>query len=91
MLWVYHEGENLKGGMILEVNHFPRKKVVFVVMLVGTDMAEWVDEMEAALIELRDRVNAHCIEASCRNGLVKKLLKRGWTRKATIMQAPESP
>lgn len=87
--WVAHEGEDLKGGMILEMNQFPRKKVVFVVILVGTEFESWADEMEAALIGYRDLNGADTIEASCRRGLVKKLLKRGWKQKAVIMEAPQ--
>ncbi len=87
--WVSHEGEDLKGGMVLEMNQFPRKKVVFVVMLVGTEFESWVDEMEKALLDYRDINGADSIEASCRRGLVKKLLNRGWTQKAVILEAPD--
>jgi len=86
--WVAHEGENIKGGMVLEVNDFPTKKVVFVVMLLGENFEEWVDEMEAQLKNYRDINGADCIEASCRKGLVKKLMKRGWKQKAVIMECP---
>lgn len=86
--WIAHEGEELMGGMILEVNQFPTKKVVFVVMLIGTKFEKWVDEMESALKNYRDINGADCIEASCRKGLVKKLMKRGWSQKAVIMECP---
>lgn len=86
--WVAHEGEKLSGGMVLEVNQHPRKKVVFVVLLVGEDFDSWVDEMEAALMNYRDINGADSIQASCRKGMVKKLMQRGWKQKAVIMESP---
>ena len=88
LLWVYHEGEDIKAGMILEVSQFPQKRVVFVVLLIGRNMEEWVDEMESTLFTFQKLIDADCIEASCRDGLVKKLMERGWKRKATILEAP---
>jgi len=87
-LWISHNGENLQAGLIYSVNQFPTKKVVFVVMLVGDKFEEWADEMESMLIQYKEAIGADCIEASCRKGLVKKLLMRGWKAKATIMEAP---
>lgn len=87
-LWIAHQGENLQAGLIYMVNQFPTKKVVFVVMLVGDRMEEWVEEMETMLIQYKESIGADCIEASCRKGLAKKLMERGWKQKAIIMEAP---
>jgi hypothetical protein len=86
--WVAHKNEKLSGGMVLEVNQHPRAKVVFVVLLVGENFDEWVDEMEAALMNYRDINGADSIQASCRKGMVKKLMQRGWKQKAVIMESP---
>lgn len=86
VLWIAHEGEDLMAGIILEVVQLPRKKMIFVVMLVGGRWDEWVDEMEFTLLDYKKLIDADCIEASCRDGLVKKLEKRGWGRKATVME-----
>ena len=82
---VSHEGEELKGAAIIEITRFPTKLVLFVVLLIGERLSDWVDEMEQALIDYRDAIGADCIEASCRDGLVRVLNKRGWKRKATIL------
>lgn len=85
-LWIAHEGEDIKAGLVFEVNEFPIKKVMFIVMLVGDRWDEWADEMEDTLLQYKEVNDIDCIEASCRAGLVKKLMKRGWKRKATIME-----
>ena len=85
---VAHQGERIQGAAIFEVNQFPTKKVLFVVLVVGEKLLEWIDELEEALKSYRDRVGADCIEASCRDGLVRILSRRGWGRKATIMESP---
>ena len=89
ILWICHEDRQIKAGMVLEVNQFPTKKVVFVVILVGQNMDEWVDEMEAMLIRYRDAIEADCIECSARKGLVRKLMQRNWRVKAHILEAPD--
>jgi hypothetical protein len=86
ILWIAHEGEDVMAGVVIEVSQFPRKKVVFVVMLVGSRWDEWADDLEKVLLEFKELNHADCIETSCRDGLVKKLGKRGWGRKATIME-----
>lgn len=88
VLWVSYKGETLEAGMVFEVNEFPAKKVVFVVMLAGERMDDWVEDMEKAILQYCENVGADCIEASCRPGLAKRLEKRGWKRKAVILEAP---
>lgn len=72
--------------MVVSVKQYPTGRKLFVELLVGTDMEQWVDQLERVLIECRDLVGAMCIEASCRIGLAKKLGKRGWSKKAIVME-----
>ncbi len=88
-LWVVHEGEEIKAGIVTAVRVYPTGRKVYVDLLVGRNMDEWVDELEQVLMDYRDLIGAMCVEASCRFGLAKKLGKRGWKRKAVIMEAPK--
>jgi len=66
-----------------------RGRRLYVVMLAGVRMAEWVEEVEQMLIDYKDIIGARCIRASCRVGLARILGKRGWTRQSVIMEAPD--
>lgn len=88
MLWAVHDDSEIYAGLVLEMLRHPMKKTVFVTMLVGREMDRWIDLLESHLIAYRDLNNADNIEASVRDGLVRYLGKRGWSRKATIMEGP---
>ena len=61
---------------------------VFVVMLAGERMVEWVDEVETMLRDYAVIVGARNVRANCRMGLSHILARRGWKRKSVIMEAP---
>lgn len=86
MMWVVHEGEHIKAGIVLSVLDGETGKSVFIELLAGNRMHEWVDEVEELLQRYRDYVGAKCIEASCRPGLAKRLMERGWKRKAIVVE-----
>ena len=84
-MWVALKNENeVVAGLILSVKNTKIKKV-WVELLVGKNMPEWIDEFESLLADFRDLIGAQCIEASCRAGLAKYLKSRGWKQKAIIM------
>jgi hypothetical protein len=83
-MWVVHEGEDIKAGIVLSVTDAAVRKL-WVEMLVGRDMGEWIDELERLVCDFRDLIGAGCVEASCRPGLAKYLARRKWKRKAIIM------
>lgn len=83
-MWAVHEGEKVIGGGILSLNEMPRGKVVFIEMLAGERMNEWLDEIESLVKRYATEVGATTIEASCRPGLVKKLTR--WQPIATLMR-----
>ena len=89
LMWVIHEGKRIQGGIVLAVEQHPTCRKVFIELLAGDGLDEWADELEAKLIEFREFVGASCIEASVRKGLAKFLMNRGWTHKATIVEAPQ--
>lgn len=85
-LWVVHDGPDVKAGVVVSVTEHLAGRKVFVDLLAGEGMAEWVDMVERALCDYRDLVGAKCVEASCRKGLAKRLGSRGWKSKAVIME-----
>ncbi len=83
-LWVVQDEDNIVGGVFFSV-HESRVKKVYIDLLVGVRMQDWVDELENLLRDYKDLVGAVCVEGSCRPGLAKLLGERGWKQKAIIM------
>ena len=88
-LWVVHEGENIQALIVLSVSVHAAGRKLFVELLAGTGMDEWVGELEGLLKDYRDLLGAFCIEASCRRGLAEKLKRRNWKTKAVVMECPQ--
>lgn len=63
---------------------YPKSRVLFVELLAGENLANWLPYMEPILRQWRDHIGATTIEASCRPGLAKRLTN--WTRKAVLME-----
>lgn len=85
-LWAVHEGEEIIAGVIVSARTYTAKTTVVINLLAGRDMDRWADRIEQLLRDLRDLIGANTIEASCRAGLAHRLGKRGWKRKAVIME-----
>lgn len=88
VIWAAHEGDTVKGIVAFSILQNAANRVLFVEMLAGVDLPSWIDDMERLLADCRDLIGADTIEASCRDGMVRILGRRGWRRKATIMEAP---
>lgn len=84
-LWTVHAGNDIYAGMVLEVVKHPAKKTLFVVLLAGREMGQWIEKLERLLIDYGDHIEADAIETSCRNGMARRLEQRGWYKKAVIM------
>ena len=82
-MWVVHDPD-IRAGVILSIQEFPNKKTLYVEILAGQNMGEWLGELEEKLIEYKEFVGANTIEASCRAGLAKKL--KNWKAKAIAME-----
>lgn len=78
--------DKIRAGCIVDILQHHTKKVLFVVMLAGEGMNDWIDALISSLVQYKDAVGADAIEASCRDGLVRYLGKRGWSKKAVIME-----
>lgn len=85
-LWVVHDGPEIVAGVVLSVVHHPTKKALFVQLAAGRDMDSWVGEIERLLRDAKDLIGADMIEATCRLGMASKLAKRGWRKKAIVME-----
>lgn len=88
VLVVGHEEGEIQVGIVLSVLDGEAGRKLFIDMLVGNDMDQWVGDLESLIKRYRDEVGAKCIEASVRPGLAKRLFGRGWKRKAIIVEAP---
>lgn len=82
-LWAAHECEVVAVG-IISVNEFPKGKSIFIELLAGSKLDEWLEDVEPLLHEYARQIGATTIEASCRPGLVKKLTR--WRPVATLMR-----
>lgn len=85
-LWVIHEGEDIVACVVLSVSDYPKGKKVHIQLTAGKDLDRWIEQIEGLLRDYRDLVGAIAIEASCRKGLARRLSRRGWGRKAVIME-----
>lgn len=85
-LWVVHEDSELIAALVVSVHVYEAKKTVVIELAAGRDLDRWADHMEKLLIQFKDLVGADTIECSCRAGLAHRLKKRGWKRKAVIME-----
>lgn len=82
-MWVLHDDDVIACG-ILSVNEFPASKVLFIELLAGERLDEWLEEIEPLLKKYAAQIGATTIEALCRPGLVKKLSR--WRNVATLMR-----
>lgn len=87
-MWAIHDDEELYAAVVLSVTQHSTGRKVFVELLAGTSMDDWIEELVKMLMDYRDLVGAMCIEASCRRGLAKYLKGMGWKTKAIIMEGP---
>ena len=84
-LWVVARESEITAAAVLSVMDSAKKRKLHIDILSGTDMPAWVDQLEDLFRKFKDRVDADCIEASCRPGLARVLSNRGWRRKAVVM------
>jgi ABC-type uncharacterized transport system ATPase subunit len=85
-LWAIHEGPEIIAGLVISIRTYAAKKTVVIELAAGRDLDRWAEQLEGILRDFRDLAGANTIECSCRAGLARRLLKRGWISKATIME-----
>lgn len=86
-LWAIHDEDQLTAIAVICVERTPGVGLkIFVELLQGERMDEWIQLLVDTLYELKEMVGAFCIEASCRPGLGKYMQRLGWKHKATIME-----
>lgn len=85
-MWAVHEGPEILACVVLSVHTYPAKLTLVVELLAGRDMDRWAEKVEGLLRDCRDLIGADTIEASCRAGLAKRLVGRGWKSKAVIVE-----
>lgn len=85
-LWAIHRSSKIVAGLVISVQRHPAKTTLHVELCAGRDLDDWIEKIEGLLMEYRDLIGADTVEATCRAGLAKRLRKRGWGAKATIME-----
>lgn len=84
--WAVHRGDEVVAVVIFRVTDRDAMRVLFIEVVAGRDMAAWVDQVERLLRDYRDLVGADAIQTLSRDGMVRRLLRRGWKKKATLME-----
>lgn len=87
VMWAIHDDKEIKAGVILSVKTYPNLRTLFVELLAGKDLDEWVDDLENLLIDYKTIVGADIIEACARPGLAKRLKR--WKTKAALVEMSE--
>lgn len=85
-LWAVHD-DSLLAVVMLSVHQYAAKKSLFVDVIAGKELARWQDAVQKLLRECAKLVGADTIEASCRAGLARRLMRGGqWRQKAVLME-----
>lgn len=82
-MWAFHEADIVAIG-IISVSEHPKDKSVFIELLAGSRLNDWIGLVEPLLEEYARQVGATTIEASCRPGLIKRL--KNWRPVAVLMR-----
>ena len=69
---------------VISVQEYPNHKGVYIELLAGERLDEWITHVEDFLRRYRDQIGATTIEASCRPGLVARLTN--WRQSAVLME-----
>lgn len=84
-LWTWRDPE-LRGACITELIDGPRGRSLHCSLLAGHDFEEWADQLiEGILIQARP-LGVQSVTVEGRLGWERALGKRGWKRKAVIME-----
>lgn len=82
-MWVIND---IEACVLFSVRKNVNGLKLFIDLIAGKNMDSWANELQSLLLDYKDLVGAQCIEASCRPGLSRKLMKLGWNRKAVVME-----
>ena len=85
-MWAVHSDDDVVAIVVVSIRDFTKTKKVMVNLIAGGELPLWTDDVQSVLLNLKDKIGADCIEASCRLGLAKYLSGKGWTKKAVIME-----
>lgn len=86
VMWAVQSDADVLACIVLSVQKHSTQTIVYVELTAGKDLARWVDEAERLLAEYRDLIGADAVRAVCRDGMTNRLMKRGWKRKATVLE-----
>ena len=85
-VWLVVSAEEPQAVMIADFRMVGGHNVYSIFYLGGKDMNSWIDELSAAVISHCKSKEVRRIQALVRDGLVRKLLERGWDKINTMVE-----
>jgi hypothetical protein len=81
----FHLFEEAQGIVVTKFSGF-RDKRLLVFLLVGENLDEWKERMDARLMAFANENGCSCVEAYCRPGLQKSLKDLGWKLEQVVLR-----
>src|SRR5690606_3881680 len=85
-MWAVHRGAEIVACVVRSVHRYPVKTTAVIELAAGRERGGWGGRIEGLLGQYRVCEGADTIEATCRDGMTRRLLRRGWRRKATVVE-----
>lgn len=86
IMWAGHRDEEISLVIIFDIRLIGSRRMIFIKMLAGRDLAQWIEDGLYLLKDYAKIIGAEGIRASCRPGLARLLKRRGWKKKAVVME-----
>ena len=84
--YVIVRGAEIRAVVVTEVNVYPLKKMIRIVLMQGDGMRDWIDTLRDCLQAWQMQIGADGIEAECRPGFARALKATGAKVKRVVMQ-----
>ena len=88
--WAVAVDGELSGVVLLEINQYPRKKVLTVFGLAGHNLDAWYPSGIGHVKQFATQVGAQAITGMVRPGLAKYLRKRGWEPRSAELELADA-
>lgn len=84
-MWLIHEGEELRAVCITQIHAFPRAKALEVIILGGSGMDRWLQELLDVLEKFAAAHGCKAVNAYGRRGWIKVLRPWEWCELAVVI------
>ena len=86
IMWAGHKDSEISLVVIFDIRLIGSRRMVFIKMLAGNDLDQWIEDGLCLLKDYAKIIGAEGIRTSCRPGLARLLKRRGWKKKAVVME-----